>query len=196
MKNIILTLVIISLGTLNAQTINIKEKIEYIPGVYFKDIDQVFDQFTGTYRYQNGNQLFEIKFQKKVHVPIDGVLNCHIDMLVGGYKHFLDGLELHNGLAQTGTFPDPFHETIDSDMIQIGPAPGCNECNVGESFIIGSINNPGGKASSTFYARKIIHNGLPAISILIHYSIGVAPENNPTPTNLYPLGKFIMVKVD
>ncbi|MFN3942759.1 MAG: DUF6705 family protein [Flavobacterium sp.] len=72
MKNLILTLVIISLNTLNAQIINIKEKIEYIPGVYFKDIDQVFDQFTGTYRYQNGNQLFEIKFQKKVHVPIEG----------------------------------------------------------------------------------------------------------------------------
>ncbi|MFN3942760.1 MAG: hypothetical protein ACK4K1_09005 [Flavobacterium sp.] len=117
-------------------------------------------------------------------------------MLVGGYKHVFDGFELHNGLAQTGTFPDPYHETIDSDIIKIGPAPGCNECNVGESFVIGIINNPGGNASSTFYARKITHNGLPAISILIHHSIGGAPENNPNPTNLYPLGKFIMVKVD
>ncbi|MBS4039786.1 MAG: hypothetical protein KGZ81_04230 [Flavobacteriales bacterium] len=196
MKNIILTLVIISLSALNAQTINIKEKVKFIPGVYFKDIDQVFDQFIGTYRYQNGNQLFEIKFQKKVHVPINGVFNCHIDMLVGGYKHVFDGLELHNGLAQTGTFPNPFHETIDSDMIQIGPAPGCNECNVGESFIIGIITNPGGNAPSTFYARKIIHNGLPAIRILINYSIGSAPEGAPVISFRYPTGEFIMVKVD
>ncbi|MBS4039846.1 MAG: hypothetical protein KGZ81_04535 [Flavobacteriales bacterium] len=196
MKKLFIPFLILYVGVLNAQTINIKEKIEYIPGVYFKDIDQVFDQFTGTYRYQNGNQLFEIKFQKKVYVPIDGVLNCHIDMLVGGYKHFLDGLELHNGLAQTGTFPDPFFELACSEMIQIGPAPGCNECNVGESFVIGIINNPGGNASSTFYARKITHNGLPAIRILIHYSLKVSPENSPSPTNLYPLGEFIMVKVD
>lgn len=86
MEKIILTLVVTSLSFINAQTINIKEKLKYIPGVYFKDIDQVFDSFTGTYRYQNGNQLFEIKFQKKVHIPIDGVLNCHIDMLVGGVQ--------------------------------------------------------------------------------------------------------------
>ncbi|MFN3909572.1 MAG: DUF6705 family protein [Flavobacterium sp.] len=113
MKKLFIPLLILCVGVLNAQTINIKEKVKFISGVYFKDIDQVFDQFTRTYRYQNGKQLFEIKFQKKVHVPINGVLNCHIDMLVGGYKHVLDGLELHNGLSQTGSFTNPFHETID-----------------------------------------------------------------------------------
>ncbi|MFN3909571.1 MAG: hypothetical protein ACK4JX_11155 [Flavobacterium sp.] len=72
-------------------------------------------------------------------------------------------------------------------MIQIGPAPGCNKCNVGESFVIGIINNPGGNASSTFYARKIIHNGLPAISILIHHSIGGCTRKQSKPNQFIPI---------
>jgi hypothetical protein len=192
MKNVILCVLLLSNFIIYCQTINIKDKkSKYITGVYFKDIDNIFNEFEGHYRFEEGNQLFEIKFERVEYVSVNNI--CHTDMLIGGFKYIYDNIIIHDGIDQIGSYGNYFKDFIFFEIIRTGPTGGCMECDENEYSLSGLFRDPYGANSSSVYVRKITHNGQPALHVWINYSI--TSSHNPI-QNSYPIGKFIMLKID
>lgn len=89
---------IIPLNSVNDDSFNLINT-----GAYFKDTDNKFDQWIGTWQYQNGNTTFKIViqkvegyfFSKSTYNPIDR----YIDLLVGGYYYEVNGVVVSNHLS-------------------------------------------------------------------------------------------------
>ncbi|MGB1270248.1 MAG: DUF6705 family protein [Flavobacteriaceae bacterium] len=74
---------------------------------YYKDINGVLDKFVGTWKYEDTatNTVFEITFEKDIHVPILGN-NSFSDELKGQFKLTIGGVEQYN------TYTNPCSECI------------------------------------------------------------------------------------
>lgn len=96
---------IISLSTATSDSFKIINN-----GAYFKDVDNRYAQWVGTWQYQNGNTLFKIVIEKVegVYFPLNSghfinPITCYVDLLVGKYYYEKDGIVISNHL----TYIDP-----------------------------------------------------------------------------------------
>jgi hypothetical protein len=72
-----------------------------VNGAYYKDTHNDLDNYTGTWKYTNGNTSLTITLQKKVMVPYyDKPNEIYEDILVGEYKYIENGVEKINTLSQ------------------------------------------------------------------------------------------------
>ena len=103
MKNLI-KISILLLFTANnfAQTIvNIEElSLEVSPDTYYKDINNFFEVFVGTWIYTDGTTSFKLVLEKKAMVP-NNVNNSFFDYLIGEYQYIKNGNELINTIGNT-----------------------------------------------------------------------------------------------
>lgn len=95
MKIIYSTLVLLFVTISNtAQTpvLDINDDTYYsaTPGTYFKDINNTFDQFLGTWKYQNGNEILIFKFEK-VEMYYSSDYSIYEDFIKGNYSYSNDG---------------------------------------------------------------------------------------------------------
>ena len=164
MKNIILFSIIIILSTLSctAQQIlpilngPVPRPIPY----YSKDIDNDFNVYEGTWLWQDGNDSWEITFDKKVRVP-DG--NSFQDLLIGEYRYIEDGVMLINNLPIDNSITEYSQHNIYAGVISTlnNDAPPCNECAVDARFIRATLTDPNREG---IYGRMIfsrfIENGI------------------------------------
>jgi hypothetical protein len=69
-------------------------------GAYYKDVDNLFSKFEGSWKYTNGNESFTITLQKKTsyYEPED---QNYIDIIIGEYK-YID----NNGVTTVNTLPN------------------------------------------------------------------------------------------
>lgn len=72
------------------------DDIDLVDGCYLKDVENKFNPFLGTWKWESGNSVLEIVFEK-IEMVFDG--DYYEDMLIGKYK-FVDsnGVEKHNSL--------------------------------------------------------------------------------------------------
>ncbi len=96
---------IISLSTATSDSFKIINN-----GAYFKDVDNRYAQWVGTWQYQNGNTLFKIVIEKVegVYFPLNSghfinPITCYVDLLVGKYYYEENGVVISNHL----TYIDP-----------------------------------------------------------------------------------------
>lgn len=98
---------IISMNSTNVNSFSLANT-----GAYFKDTDNKFDQWVGTWQYTNGSTVFKIVIQKvqgqfipkgKMNVPI----NCYMDLLVGGYYYEENGVVKTNQLSYSNYIYPP-----------------------------------------------------------------------------------------
>jgi len=99
-KNTLLILIILGLYTsCKAQTIIVPigsgEHIENDPSYYKKDINNEFNKFQGTWKYQNGNTEITLKLKKEEHYQLSNEYNFE-DLLVGEYQYIESGVEKAN----------------------------------------------------------------------------------------------------
>jgi hypothetical protein len=99
MKNIIL-LVVISLisSLLRSQSVVIdisKSGIGQPSGYYRKDLNNILNQFEGTYLYTNGNKSFKIVLVKKIKQYNS---SYYEDLIIGEYQYIVNGVEKANTL--------------------------------------------------------------------------------------------------
>ncbi|MGQ2984218.1 DUF6705 family protein [Flavobacterium sp.] len=87
-------------------------------GIYYKDTHNDFDKFVGTWRYQSGNIIFEIKLQKKVMLH-STESNSYSDMLIGEYR-YLDnnGIEVLNTYSNLQLNLGPYKNNIAGKYIR------------------------------------------------------------------------------
>jgi hypothetical protein len=98
---------IIPMNSMNENSFNITNN-----GVYFKDTDNKFGQWVGTWQYTNGNTVFKIVIQKIIgkYIPkgtFNSPINCYMDILVGGYYYKENGVVKTNHLTYTNVLQPP-----------------------------------------------------------------------------------------
>ena len=81
-------------------------------GSYFKDTENKFNQWVGTWQYENGTTLVKIVITKleAVYVPantIPGRTPCYVDLLVGGYYYRENSVVKTNHLTYADNFRPP-----------------------------------------------------------------------------------------
>ena len=79
-------------------------------GSHYKDTENRYQQWVGTWQYQNGNTLFKIVIEKVegVYFPLNSghfinPITCYVDLLVGKYYYEENGVVISNHL----TYVDP-----------------------------------------------------------------------------------------
>lgn len=75
-------------------------------GTYFKDVDNRYAQWIGTWQYQNGNTIFKIVIEKVegVYFPLNSgyfinPITCYVDLLIGTYYYKKNGVIISNHLT-------------------------------------------------------------------------------------------------
>ena len=86
-------------------------------GAYYKDIDNIFNKFSGTWKFQNGQEIFTITLQKKV-MKYDADDNIYLDILIGEYAYTnSNGLTIVNTLNNLNQDMAPFENNIGGAVI-------------------------------------------------------------------------------
>jgi hypothetical protein len=204
MKNIILTISILISTIVYSQCNNIVHlDIMYMPdkygeqGYYYKDINNVLNNFEGTYLFTNNTMSLKIKLQKKVMSSMNGVY-CR-DMIIGGVEYTKNSILQFNTIPLLNTYyEDGIKYKLSANNIYTGNARDCDECGVNEKWISGYITDPNSNQSCEIFIRRIIYNGQQAIKISMHidittrmYKEGGTP---PPPLNLPTEDDMILIK--
>lgn len=159
-------------------------------GVYYKDLEEIYDKFEGTYEY-NGNDFYFKIILKKVYFEFkDGNYTMCWDQLVGGYLYKINGEEIANTLYDFETLKRGQRAKLDINYIhKFKRYKFCKEC-TSKIHISGWISDIDIEkvGASIFIAHKF--EGQEDISVEIEIPSS-APQ---TPKNL-PLCEFTMVKI-
>lgn len=113
-KLILIIIVIFGINIANAQTeAPIENWINYVKSknIYFKDVNNLFNKFLGTWEYNNGNQYFKITFYKQIKT-FDGNYQ-YSDRI---YSHFLyqyNGNTIYDTYPPGGISATPYFSYID-----------------------------------------------------------------------------------
>lgn len=119
-KLIYLLFIIITNTAVNAQIVDINTPgnyyIEMPPGTYIKDLSNTFDVFLGTWKYQNGNEIFTIKLEKSEDLLTE--YGNYTDYIKGNYSYSTDG-----GITYvTNTIENNFsNNPIENSLYSPGP---------------------------------------------------------------------------
>ncbi len=70
----------------------------YDANCYEKDVNNEFEKFTGTWKYQNGAAEITFKLKKELHYQISSNSN-YMDLLVGEYRYIENGVVIVNTLS-------------------------------------------------------------------------------------------------
>lgn len=164
-------------------------------GVYYKDINSMFNTFEGEFVYTNNGTLFEIKLIKKEESKPPTNAFCE-DMLIGGFK-FVDANHNVNCIQNMSlNYANGRNNNIYATYFYTGKTRGCDECGDNEKWLIGTIKDPVSGSVDELYIRKILHNGQEAIKIFIRHSLVYRLATDPIPPPItYPVNQyFILLK--
>ena len=172
-------------------------------GVYYKDLDNDFNRFEGTWVYTNGTTSLEIQFVKKTNMHIQDLGdNFYTDALVGEYKYIQFGSTVVNTLMNlSANHSNPYEYNIIGDYISKYGDPLCGDlCNPNDIVITGGWGDPERDiegSSPEFYMRHYEEDGVEKIYIRFK-DVGNITINNGEPqehtTYRLPLGVYTLTK--
>jgi hypothetical protein len=144
-----------------------------ISGAYYKDVDNVLDQFEGTWVYSNTNLTFKIVLVKKVMKPM---LNHFEDLLIGEYQVIKNGNIIFDSLSNINTaFQYEHNHSIYGNSLPTTPTP--FDDYTSEKFRVSLfLEEP--KMGCRIALRKHVING---VEVLL-----LAKSSTPLPTTLNP----------
>ncbi|MEX0594925.1 MAG: DUF6705 family protein, partial [Candidatus Paceibacterota bacterium] len=172
MKKILLNIILLLSLSANAQIINLEEwDGTRVENAYFKDINNFFNQFEGTYTYSNGTTELTIVFKKFTNWYNSGYYE---DLLAGEVKFIKDGdLKFDNLSRINQNLSNKYqHHIIGNSIITPLDRPVCADCLQNQKraklIFFGRENNFGG----TIFLQKLpAQIGQPEkIKIFILYS--------------------------
>tara|TARA_R110001599_G_scaffold91470_1_gene240385 strand:- start:131 stop:733 length:603 start_codon:yes stop_codon:yes gene_type:complete len=162
---------------------------------YYKDINNYFNDFEGTWLYTNGNTSFKIVLQKKV-MSYTG--KFYKDAIIGEYQY------IENGVEKINTLPN-FNQLLNnpslwgSFLLKNSYRPICNNCSPNERRLKITLHDLPRALTGRFTLKKITINGQPALEgylwgngTLIRdlFSDSLSPYNKLT----VPTGTYIFIK--
>ncbi|WP_299337955.1 DUF6705 family protein [uncultured Psychroserpens sp.] len=172
-------------------------------GVYYKDIDNDYNIFEGTWVYTNGNTSLTIVLEKKEMSHIQNTFsNYYVDAIIGEYKYIENGSELINTLTNLFVnFPDHHNYNIHGGYISKYGDPLCHDCDPNNIKVYGSYKEPDCDirvASDNMIFRYFTENGIEKLHINFRSGQQLLPglnEPDPTCTGFkLPFGEYILIK--
>ncbi|RZJ84385.1 MAG: hypothetical protein EOO20_21300, partial [Chryseobacterium sp.] len=159
-----------------------------ISNAYYKDNNNDFDKFVGTWKSSVGNNVLTITFQKKpMHYMSGYPTPFYEDILIGGYIYSVNGNALVNTMSQLSAPPtNVFNFNLLSiDILRTFSVPACNECAPNERRISMEFTDPTRTEvqglSATLVLRHVVENGVEKIKAKliqtgnVIYDLGTTP---------------------
>lgn len=160
-----------------------------INGAYYKDTNNLLNQFEGTYILDDGTNYLKIVFQKKT-MQYTG--SCYQDLLIGEYQYKENGVEKINTLSRLTTpLQHVFHHAIDGNHFLYNHTPFDDYTSDNFRFST-AIEVPGG-ISADLDVRKCVVNGQEAIQIFKRTNY-YYKKGDPIPPLIVPNGFFYLIK--
>ncbi|RKE99025.1 DUF6705 family protein [Ichthyenterobacterium magnum] len=163
-------------------------------GAYYKDLNNEFNKFVGTWVYTNGNDSLIIKLEKREQVA---VRSNYRDMLSGEYKYVENGIEIINTIPLPSEISFAGNKNIGGGYIITGQNYDCTGCLDNERRIKLYISDPQRDYLSVYLIlRYIVNETNPEkmTATIISTHGGVIP-NADSPTSLrVPYGEYLMIK--
>jgi hypothetical protein len=170
---------------------------------YYKDTDNDFDRFIGTWEYNNGSEKLRIIIRKKEQYSYNGLGNIpafYADYLYGEYLYKdSNGNELVNTLTNIDSNPTDISEhlifgnTIDPSQY----LPSCENCDPNERSIFLAFYDPVRDYIKCELVLRTIPNtqnsSINDLKAVITGSYSIIPEGSPTDSRI-PYGKYVMIK--
>ncbi len=198
MKNLIkITILLFTINSFSQTIVDIEEmpmRVNAEANTYYKDINNYYDTFVGTWIYTDGTTSFKLVFQKGVMIASLGNPIYYIDDVVGEYQYIEGGVELINTLSNS----DPREHSIrHSSLLKSTYRPHCNDCPTGERRMRIILSDNTRDLSCTLVLKRIEIGGQITLeAIIVGNGVGTYDINNP-PAYLEtttPTGTFIFIK--
>lgn len=138
--------------------------------VYYKDVNNLLNPFVGTWVYTNGSTKLKIILKKAVN-NYNGYYRE--DLIYGEYQYIENGIEKINTLSEIDViYQAQFNHSIAGNNILENNARQlpCSDCLLNQKRFLGHISDPLKDVTGRLFLRKIIVNGEPALSALIHFT--------------------------
>ena len=160
---------------------------------YYKDVNNFFDVFEGTWLYTNGDTSFKIIIVKKTMLYTG---KFYTDYVIGEYQYIENGVEKINTLANLSQSTK--HGIWGSSMLKSTSRIRCDDCPVNERRIQLILSDRTRGLSGRLILKKILVNGQPALEGALRGNSvpgGIDVDNPPQYTELtVPTGTFIFIK--
>jgi len=196
-------------GIAQTTIVPIFQTTNYGDNVYFKDVDNNFTPYVGTWKYINGTDTLTIVLQKKemVYSPV-GTREEYLDYLIGEYKYVKNGVEKVNTLsALSSNYPNALDYNLVSDGIVVNAVhPQCNNCFSTQRRISMSFNEPSrreiaGLSAGLMLRRITESDGVQKIIAILYtrsVSFGFTYDGTPSTIDSYsvPIGEYVLTKIN
>lgn len=161
-------------------------------GAYYKDMNNLLDQYIGTYLYTNGSTSLKLILQKKI-MAYDGYE--YEDLLVGEYRYVENGVEKINTLNELN---QPYiiernHTISASDILKAGDYL-CLGCTGNEVRIYGGIVDHDSQNSGRVIISKITVGNQQAIKFYFYWEIKSKQENEVVSYTKVPGREWVLIK--
>ena len=162
-------------------------------GVYYKDFNNVFNGFEGTYEYSSPGFYFKIVL-KKIFSNVGDYF--YEDMIIGKYQYIKDGVEINYLNDNLIGVADDVGAKIKLGTIHPADPNFCEGC-LNEKYLEGAIFDPITHNASSLYVSKKVYNGEQGIQLwfLLHAEEGKLENDFEEPIKL-PIGEFFMRKIE
>jgi hypothetical protein len=175
-----------------AQTpiINLMDIEPNTPDYYRKDINNVLNQFEGTYVLNDGTNYLKIVFQKKIMQHIG---DTYQDILIGEYQYKENGVEKINTLHKLNeVLPNAYHYSINGNSFLTYHPSSFSDYTTDDFRLDIGMSVPGGQFAN-LDVRKCVVNGQEAIQIFKRTKYYVK-RGEPVPPIIVPNGFFYLIK--
>jgi len=165
-------------------------------GHYYKDVDNDFDKFVGTWKWIDNSNSWTVVLKKILQ--IDDGDGYTYDALYGEYKYIENGIEKVNTLANINDSNiHPLSHKISNPLIIANHhLPQCLDCEVNERRISITIEHPNfSQITGELIMRYRNEGGIEKIYLNILDGQGKFTLNEGDPTNIdIPLGDYVLIK--
>ena len=205
MKHIIIILIALSLLNCKAQTVvSMNNNGNYgAEGFYFKDINNDFNTFEGTWLYTDGNSSLKVTFQKKINNhDLSEISNYHFDALVGEYQYIENGAEKVNTLLNiNNNHSDPYDYNLIAISVWKYGQNSCTNCEPGNKVVKARFNQPDCDiiSSPQMIFRHYIESGVEKLHLNFISGTYVGNPLGIEPTcqdYAIPFGQYTLIKQD
>jgi hypothetical protein len=194
MKKILLLLLAITSWGCKSQTLDERMQQRELKENWFKDTENIFNTFEGTYVYNDGTKMLKVVLQKKLQSD-----KYNGDVLIGEYQYVENGVEKFNTLSRLNIpYTDKSTYNIDVQDIFKGKSIHCRYCASDAITVYGSISYPtvDNYIFGTASVKRLTVNGKAAIELVFGWeTFGTRnPEDPLTPLPALEPGYYTLIK--
>lgn len=175
------------------------------PNAYYKDLNNDFHYYEGTWVYASGNIRLTLVLQKKEMQYFSDLKPAkYKDVLIGGYSYKVNDIVLVNTLDQLKSPPANMYDynLYSSGIIKNFVPPKCSDCSVNEKRIKMQFKDPTREITglgAKLILRRITQNGVPKIKANLIRDGFVMTESGQEPQYhefTVPFGEYVLTKVN